>query len=271
VRPTRIVVDDALFSGPGISPAWAPEDVPSTYASAITALMADGGRDAPGDALRSASPELAVGHELAAALGQPHLQVVRGRAPAGAPTLASVRSAPLATLVAETLATSDNVLAECLARQVAIATGHPPSFAGAAAAVRAVLKRLGVDPGDGMVDGSGLAASDRVSAATLVGVLRLAAGPAHPELHRVATALPLAAWSGTLAGRYLRGASQAGAGVVRAKTGTLTGVSTLAGLVHDRDGRLLIFALLAHQVPSTPAADAALDVVAARLAGCGCP
>jgi D-alanyl-D-alanine carboxypeptidase/D-alanyl-D-alanine-endopeptidase (penicillin-binding protein 4) len=57
---------------------------------------------------------------------------------------------------------------------------------------------------------------------------------------------------------------------VRAKTGTLTGVSALAGLVHDANGRLLIFAFNADRVRSTPAAEAALDDLAAALARCGC-
>jgi D-alanyl-D-alanine carboxypeptidase/D-alanyl-D-alanine-endopeptidase (penicillin-binding protein 4) len=83
--------------------------------------------------------------------------------------------------------------------------------------------------------------------------------------------LPVAAWSGTLADRYV---GSSGAGVVRAKTGTLTSVSTLAGLVQDKGGRLLAFALMADRVgPSaadTDAAEAALDRVASTLASCGC-
>jgi len=171
------------------------------------------------------------------------------------------------------LQTSDNTIAECLARQVALAAAKPASFLGAAGAVRAALVRFGVDPGAGMRDASGLAADDRVSAAALAGVLRLVVGAAHPQLHLIVTALPVAAWSGTLAQRYLPGSPAAGgAGVVRAKTGTLTAVSTLAGIVHDKDGRLLVFALLADRVPpgATRGAEAALDRVAAVLAGCGC-
>jgi D-alanyl-D-alanine carboxypeptidase/D-alanyl-D-alanine-endopeptidase (penicillin-binding protein 4) len=118
------------------------------------------------------------------------------------------------------------------------------------------------------VDGSGLAASDRVSASALARVLRLAV--TKPRLHYIVAGLPIAGWSGTLGDRYLRGAARGGAGVVRAKTGTLTGVSALAGLVHDRDGRLLVFAFVADRTESTAAAEAALDDLAARLAGCGC-
>ncbi|MDQ6873444.1 MAG: D-alanyl-D-alanine carboxypeptidase, partial [Actinomycetota bacterium] len=63
-----------------------------------------------------------------------------------------------------------------------------------------------------------------------------------------------------------------GAGRVRAKTGTLSGVSALAGVVRDTDGRLLVFAVLADRVPAggTDGAEIALDRVAAALAGCGC-
>jgi serine-type D-Ala-D-Ala carboxypeptidase/endopeptidase (penicillin-binding protein 4) len=271
----RIVVDDSLFAGPTISPDWAAEDVPSDYAGAITAVMADGGRAAPTDGIRSAEPDLAAGTELAAALKVPAAQVARGKAPAAAKVLATVQSPPLSDLVGQMLQTSDNVIAEVLARQVAVASAKPASFIGAAAAIRAALVKLGVDPGAGMRDGSGLAADDRVSPAALAGVLRLVVGSEHPVLHDIVTGLPVAAWSGTLANRYLPGSAGArGAGVVRAKTGTLTAVSSLAGIVHDADGRLITFALVADQVPpggeATRAAEAALDRIAAVLAACGC-
>lgn len=268
VHPTRIVVDDGLFAGPAIAPQWAPEDVPSDYAGAITAVLADGARPTPASPIRVAAPDLAAGQELAAALGAPSLPVARGAAPAAAATLASVRSASFGQLVEQMLESSDNVIAECLARQVALAEGLPASFAGAATAVRRVLTRLGLDPGAGLVDGSGLAAGDRVSTATLAGVLRLVTQRA--DLHALLAGLPVAGWSGTLHDRYRDAATRSGAGVVRAKTGTLTGVSSLAGTVHDRDGRLLVFAFVADEAPDTATAEAALDQITARLAGCGC-
>ena len=272
VPVSRIVVDGTLFAGPSVSSKWAPGDVPSDYASPITALMVDGGRDAPGDTIRSAAPDLAAGHALAAALGAPHLPVSRGAAPTGAAQLAAVQSAPLSVLIEQMLQFSDNVIAECLARLVAIAHGDPATFTGAAAAVRAVLAAAGVAEHGRMYDGSGLAAADRLDAATLTGVLRLAV--ITPRLRPLIAGLPVAAWSGTLDDRYLTGSAAAAGGDVRAKTGTLTGVSTLAGLVHTRTGRLLVFAFLADQVPpsfaGTRAADAALDGLAAALASCGC-
>jgi len=262
----HIAVDGSVFTGVGVSPDWAPEDVPSDYASPITAAMVDGGRDTPGATIRSTAPDLAAGRALAAALHVPAAQVSRAKAAPGSRVLATVQSAPIGQLVTQMLQESDNVLAEVLARQVALAEHQPASFAGAAAAVRSVLARLGVSIGTGLVDGSGLAARDRLTPDALSRLLVLAT-------HHTAVLdmLPVAAWTGTLADRYV---GSAGAGVIRAKTGTLTGVSTLAGLVHDKDGRLLAFALMADRVgPSaadTTKAEAALDRAASTLATCGC-
>ena len=84
--------------------------------------------------------------------------------------------------------------------------------------------------------------------------------------------LPVAGFDGTLAKRFRRGPAAAAAGEVRAKTGTLDGVSALAGLIRTREGRLLAFDLAAVGVPfvATLQSQAALDRVAAVLASCGC-
>ena len=285
LRPSAVVVDDSLFAGPAVSPYWLPQDVPSSYGAAITATMADGGRATPSDATRSASPDLDAGHELARLLGRPDLPVAAGVAPASSLVAARVASAPLATLVEQMLEQSDNVIAEVLARQVAVATHLPATFAGAAQAVRTVLASIGVDVGAGMKDGSGLAASDRISPASLVALLRLAGGFASGAGSATASAmpstavsallagLPVAGWSGTLQDRYVAGSQAAAAGDVRAKTGSIDGVTSLAGFVHDRSGRLLVFSFDADRTPlgGTSAAEAGLDGLASALAACGCP
>ena len=80
--------------------------------------------------------------------------------------------------------------------------------------------------------------------------------------------LPVAAGSGTLEDRF-SGPSGAGAGWVRAKTGTLSGTSALAGTVTDVDGRSMSFALLSSG--TNPAeARPVLDRMAAELRNCGC-
>lgn len=270
---TRIVVDSSRFSGATVGPGWDSDDVSGGYAAPITATMVDGGRLKPGLTARSDTPDLTAGKALATALGVPDATVTAGRAATGAKTLASVQSAPLTTIVAQTLTLSDNVLAEFLARQVAVQTGEPASFAGAAAAVKRVLVRLGVPTaGVDLHDDSGLSRLNRISPAALTQTLRIAASTKHPGLHALFAGMPVGGYAGTLAGRYHDAGSQPGAGYVRAKTGTLSGVSSLSGVVQDRSGRLLAFALMADQVSATgtlPAEDA-LDAVAATLAGCGC-
>ena len=86
-----------------------------------------------------------------------------------------------------------------------------------------------------------------------------------------ASAVPasVAGYAGTLAERAADGAGVPAA--VRAKTGTLGGVNDLAGTVLTADGRLLAFAVLADGTTGgLRASEAALDQVAAALAGCGC-
>ncbi len=178
--------------------------------------------------------------------------------------IAAAYSAPLAALVERTLTFSDNDLAEALARATARATGHPASFDGAGRAVRAELRKLGV-PLDGarFADGSGLDRRNRVSARLLTGLLTRAADPAHPTLRPVLTGLPVGGFSGTLRSRYADGSPAAG--LIRAKTGTLTGVNALAGTAVTADGRLLAFAFLAGDTPSPSRAQRALDALATAL------
>ena len=65
----------------------------------------------------------------------------------------------------------------------------------------------------------------------------------------------------------LRTCCAPGRGVVRAKTGTLTGVVSLAGVVRDRSGRLLVFGFVADRSPGPLLdAQAALDRAASVLA-----
>jgi D-alanyl-D-alanine carboxypeptidase/D-alanyl-D-alanine-endopeptidase (penicillin-binding protein 4) len=184
-----------------------------------------------------------------------------------------VYSPPLAEIVAQMLQDSNNVIAENLARHVAIATGRPASFRGGAAAETAVLATLGVT-GVHLVDGSGLSPRDRIAPATLVALIRLVAGPGHHGLRAVVTGLPVAGFSGTLepGGSVFAEMGPAALGVVRAKTGNLDTVVALAGIAYARDGELLAFAAMADRLKATqmPAAGAQLARLATTLAGCGC-
>jgi D-alanyl-D-alanine carboxypeptidase/D-alanyl-D-alanine-endopeptidase (penicillin-binding protein 4) len=254
----RILVDDSLFTGPRLGPGWKPGYVTSGNVAPVSALEVDEGRLPSKRVLgRAADPALEAGRQLAALLRVK--VVVRGRAPVGAVQLAQVLSPPVADLVEQMLSRSDNDLAEALGRQVALAKGLPASFAGEAAAVDA-----------GLHDASGLSVLDRITPRALTALLVAVA--TEPRLAPVLSGLPVAGFDGTLVDRYRKGPAVHAAGEVRAKTGTLDGVSALAGLVRTRDGRLLAFALTANRVAitGTMAAQAALDRVAAVLAACGC-
>lgn len=273
----RVVVDANAFAGEVLAPGWFPADVPAGYVAPIVPVMLDGGRDEPTvpDTARTAAPGLAAGQELASRLGADPTTVEVGSAPPGARLLGEVFSAPVEQLVSTAVRTSDNVLAEALARQVALASEQPPSFDGGARAVLGVLAANGFDTaGTVLVDGSGLSTQDRVSAALLAAILAAAAGPDERDprtarLRPLLDGLPVAGGDGTLADRYLAGAALPARGFVRAKTGTLTGVSSLAGTVVDVDGRLLVFALLSNG-PDAGVARPRLDAVAAALRSCGC-
>ena len=278
-KSVRLTLDDRLFSGPSRSPRWSASDVADGYVAPIQALEINGGRIRSGhNVARSADPALVAAQTFAGLLSKRGIKVTgtirRGAAPKsadGEAVLGRVDSAPISSLVEYTLTESDNTVAEALGRLVAISAGQPGSFKAAGPAVLAELGSLGV-PVTGAVlsDTSGLGDGSAVPAQTMTGVLALATGSEQPQLRAVLSGLPIAAVSGTLLDRFSDSEQHGATGVVRAKTGTLTGVSSLAGTVVDNDGRLLVFAAMADKVTSTTAARAALDRLATTLAGCGC-
>jgi D-alanyl-D-alanine carboxypeptidase/D-alanyl-D-alanine-endopeptidase (penicillin-binding protein 4) len=275
VRRVRLGYDDSLFSGPRVNPHWPSGYVPDGVVAPVTALWVDEGHTASGLG-RVADPSAEAAAAYAAALGRAGVQVVgapkaQSADPQAAP-LASVQSAPLSQIVEEILSVSDNEGAEVLGHQVGLATGGKGSFDDGARGVRKVLGGLGVPLGGAVVhDGSGLSRQDRLDPDTLASVLSLASSERHPELRAVLTGLPVAGFSGSLEDRFTTSAPQ-GRGRVRAKTGTLTGVSALAGIATDVDGTPMVFVLIADHVAyaDTLAARDALDAVAAQLGACRC-
>ncbi len=275
---TRVLVDTGRYRGATLQESWDPADVPDGYVAPIEPVMLDGGRVDPKeqDGPRVPDPALTAGRALAGLLGADPDTVTTGTAAPDAALLGGVVSAPIADLVEHTVRTSDNVLAEVLAREVAIERRGEPSFAGAAEQTLAALAQAGFDTsGTRLVDGSGLSTGNRIPAKLLGAVLTAAAAPAQgPKdaqfLRPIVSGLPVAGGDGTLDGRFGTATpAAAGRGVVRAKTGTLTGVSSLAGITTDADGRLLVFALMSNdELPSV--VRPRLDAIAAQLSRCGC-
>jgi D-alanyl-D-alanine carboxypeptidase/D-alanyl-D-alanine-endopeptidase (penicillin-binding protein 4) len=271
----RVRFDDSLFAGPTASPGWREDYVPDDIVSPITALMADGGREEDGFR-RYDDPSLGTAQVFAAALQEAGLRVVgrpqRVQADPGAAVLASAESAPLSDVVERVLDVSDNEGAEVLAHHAGLAIVGEGSFDAGARATIDVLDSWGVDT-SGVVlhDGSGLSRRNLVTATAMLGTLRRAASDEGEQVRAVITGLPVAGFTGSLAYRFDDAAAVA-LGVTRAKTGTLTGVHSLAGLTTGRDGTPMVFVVAADRVGATDGLDAqaALDRVAAALARCRC-
>ncbi|MER5905447.1 D-alanyl-D-alanine carboxypeptidase/D-alanyl-D-alanine endopeptidase [Streptomyces mirabilis] len=262
--------DTSLYTGPALHPIGSNPNL-----APVSALMVDEARtddSASGPVTRAADPAADAAVKFAGLLEAKGIKTTTpgpSRATNRSQSLASVSSPPLSALIERMLTNSDNDIAEAMARQVALATGRAADFDGGAAAIDAELKKLGLPlSGAHFTDGSGLNRDDRLTADLLTALLVKAGDPAHPELRPILTGLPVAGFTGTLSDRYADDAS--GTGLVRAKTGTLTGVNTLAGTVVDADGRLLAFAFLASDTTDPSAAQSALDRTASALAGCGC-
>jgi D-alanyl-D-alanine carboxypeptidase/D-alanyl-D-alanine-endopeptidase (penicillin-binding protein 4) len=286
-RTVVLGYDTSLYTGPGLAPGWPAAYITAGDVTPIVPLEVDQGRLTPAGqpedsddpynlAARSQDPAAMAASAFTGLLTADGIHVTGSPQPQTATTkttLATVTSPPVSALVAQMLEESNNVIAENLARQVAVATGQPASFSGAAQAVIKELKRLGVTTGIHLVDGSGLSPRDSIAPVTLVKVLELAAG--NPKYRAVLTGLPVAGFSGTLSAgeSVFSGISGAALGSVRAKTGNLGTVASLAGLAYDKSGGVLVFALMTDQVPSAGMLDEAanaIDAAASALAGCGC-
>jgi D-alanyl-D-alanine carboxypeptidase len=276
VTRVRVDYDASAYQGPRTAAGWKPNYLPEGELAPVTALTVDEGRVSPADPTKRArvsDPPSTAASIFANLLTRNGVAAKAGRrtvAQKGATRLGAVQSPPLSALIEHLLTDSDNDVAEAVARQVALKLGRPTTFVDGAQAVRQTLAKLGVTQGVSVNDGSGLSPRNRITPLALARIIALAANPAHPQLRSVITGLPIAGFSGTLGPpRYTVSTSQAGAGVVRAKTGTLAGVSTLAGLTYDGDGRLLTFAFMAGD--GKGAVDPGkLDQLAAAVAACGC-
>ncbi|MFG2562379.1 D-alanyl-D-alanine carboxypeptidase/D-alanyl-D-alanine-endopeptidase [Streptomyces sp. NPDC048496] len=266
VDSVRLRYDTSRYSGPALHPIGPNENI-----APVSALMLDEGRldrTDSGPAPRSGDPAGDAARTFAGLLNDAGIGTGsapgRGRAAAASLPVAKHLSAPLSALVERALTNSDNDIAEALARQTALAAGEPADFDGGRRAVTARLKKLHLPlAGANFADGSGLNRKDKVTAGLLAGLLARAAEPGRPELRPVLTGLPVAGFTGTLSHRYT--SASRGTGLIRAKTGTLTGVNTLAGTVVDARGRLLAFAFLASGTTSPSEAQSALDALATSL------
>jgi len=183
--------------------------------------------------------------------------------------LARVESATISEIVEYALVHSDNVVAEMLGNEVAIAQGQDGSLENGP---KAVLEALGesVDLGrTHLVDTSGLSYDNRIAPHDLTTVLQ-ASVVADDSLAGLVSYFPVGGLTGTLHDRFLdeRNAS----GVVHAKTGTLSTVTSLAGGVLDAEDRYLVFSIQIDDVDKDKILEArkTVDDIVTALANCGC-
>ena len=183
--------------------------------------------------------------------------------------LARVESATISEIVEYALVHSDNVVAEVLGNEVAIAQGKDGSLENGP---DAVLEALGesVDLGrTHLVDTSGLSYDNRIAPHDLTTVLQ-ASVVADDSLAGLVSYFPVGGLTGTLHDRFLD--EKNASGIVHAKTGTLSTVTSLAGGVLDAEGRYLVFSIQIDDVDKDKILEArkTVDDIVTALANCGC-
>jgi len=267
-----IIFDDSLFEGRTLGPGW-PKGFPAAGVVApVTALMIDQGRKKASARARVADPSVQAARAFANYLEKKGIKVrsvKRGKAPENAAELARVESQTVTGIVQDMLTDSDNDVAESLGHLAGGALVGEASFSGGSRAIAQVLQSAGIDTqGLDLSDASGLSGRNRVSPMTVAQVLTDVVR--EERWTPISAGLAVAGVSGTLANRFATKATRAGRGVVRAKTGTLTGVGSLAGIVVDEQDHPLVFAIISNRVRSQARARDTMDRIASNLAECGC-
>jgi D-alanyl-D-alanine carboxypeptidase/D-alanyl-D-alanine-endopeptidase (penicillin-binding protein 4) len=261
-----IVGDDSRYDRARTVPTWKPSYLTENEVGPLGALLVNDGFtvfDPPPEEHRADDPAVHAAGELTRLAGAVGITVAgpptSGVAPSGIITLATVRSAPLSDIVAGMLRESDNTAAELLTRELGVVRAHDGSTAaGTKAVVDALTEAKLPTAGLRLGDGSGLETANHATCALLAAVLRV---PDRGGASRLAPLLAVAGRSGTLA---LRLADTPLAGKLRAKTGSLDGVSGLAGFLDGR--RALSFAFLANGNLNDPAGRLLQDRLVALLA-----
>lgn len=194
------------------------------------------------------SPALHAGYVFKAALEKVGVRVRRGpilgKAPAGSKMVAKHESPPVREMLVPLLKESQNQIAESLLRLCGArkASGRPVGFREGILALEDFLVReIGLArEGFEFQNGSGLYQANLVTPQATVRLLEFI--HTHDKFAPILAALPVAGKDGTLRRRFLGTALE---GRVRAKTGTLANVVSLAGFIGLRDGRTLTFMVVA--------------------------
>lgn len=193
-------------------------------------------------------------------------QTTRGATPAGATVVASRKSMPLSELLVPFLKLSNNLHAEILVKAMGRATSGKGTWSAGLAAVASRLPAYGIDPARlSLRDGSGLSRMDQISPDQLASLL--GAARSRPWFDVWYQALPIAGDPDRMEGGTLRSRMRGTAAEnnVHAKTGSLTGVSSLSGYVRTAGGEQWVFSMVTNNAIGVDL-KALEDRVAVRLA-----
>jgi serine-type D-Ala-D-Ala carboxypeptidase/endopeptidase (penicillin-binding protein 4) len=250
-----VAIDAGEMSGPEINPNWDPSDADEDFQAPVSAVSLDG------DTIETQPDVWVPVHDVPVVVGSALERMLAhaGITTADHPVIANApldtivlwdhRSPPLRTLIAHMLFFSDNHYAEQLMRTLAVDAGEVGNNANGISVERDFLSSRGIPTaGIRLVDGSGLAESDRVAAITLARILSDSElrDPGEP-LYML---LPGGRRDGTLTDYDFTTAS----GRVRAKTGTLNDANSLAGYVTTMHHGRIVFAFLINDSPGDPRA-----------------
>ncbi|MDU0968348.1 MAG: D-alanyl-D-alanine carboxypeptidase/D-alanyl-D-alanine-endopeptidase [Actinomycetaceae bacterium] len=245
VTSVAVALDDTVWGDESQSPDWLSQGM-GQYAGRISPIAINTGLSNPQLTYGYvADPALSAATVFADALKAQGIAVSgvsRAKASPDAKPLASVESAPLADIARSLAKASDNVLAEGVCRAAALADGKPGTYDGSVAMVRDTVGALGVDMSTYQArDCSGLSEQGKISAGVLAHTLYTAIHGSDPKLASVAAALPVAGLDGTLHDRFL---GKGSAGIVRAKTGSLSHARSLTGIMPTASGSILVYSVV---------------------------
>ena len=252
-----VSIDASSIRGPEINAHWSESDASEDYQAPTSGVSLDG------DTLEHRSPTgertwtplsnmpTYVGNTLEQMLRSSGVRVGRGPlqepAPITAASLWQHRSPPMKDLIAHMLAFSDNHYAEQLLRALGGRNGKVPDDDSGIAAEMSFLRSRNIPTaGIFLVDGSGLADANRVSAFTLARLL--ADAELRPAAQRLYPLLPRGGKDGTLKRYHFNAAKDR----VRAKSGHLAIADSLAGYIDTLHHGRITFVFMINDAPTTP-------------------
>ncbi|MBG6055513.1 D-alanyl-D-alanine carboxypeptidase/D-alanyl-D-alanine-endopeptidase (penicillin-binding protein 4) [Salinibacterium sp. CAN_S4] len=268
---TSIILDSMLWDPTdNWNPSWPTSERTAGYQPFITALMVDGDRADPTQLIspRGEDPIVRAGQAFTAAAGLTGVTFAPGKA-TGSAVLAEVTSQPVSTLVSQMLMTSDNALAEMLARASSVKQGLGGSSASLQELMRSALSGLGMTGTEVLTitDGSGVSAYNAVPPVFMAQLMAKIRNGDN-GLDVVFDGLPIGGASGDLAERFT-GDNAAAGSATHAKSGWIFHERSLAGSVTAADAAVLTFAFYGLGDAITFDTRESLDTLVAAVYACG--